>query len=344
MYLCCSPVWGLVLNALHIMSWLRNGFWAFILPLFFGGCEQEWTDMPTAFDEPEVVVEGYLEYADNALPPYVILTQSSPYLDTLGLNRLNDLFLHDALVRITDGTDTVVLTEVCWSDLQSLPADVQQSILQSFGITSLDSVDNDFNWCVYVDVSGFLGVPALSLQPGQAYHLYVRTADNRVVTATTVIPDLVLLDSVWYANHPDYPRNDSLVQTNIRFRDPGGIANYYRVFTRRNSQPMYPQGFAASTSDDQIVDGQEIQFFISRGQAPSEPFDPNTFGYFWRGDTATIRFATLDKAHFRFWKTTEYNTGSQGPFGSYVRIESNINGGLGVFGGISYTNYVLIID
>ena len=72
-------------------------------------------------------------------------------------------------------------------------------------------------------------------------------------------------------------------------------------------------------------------------------FDFDTFGYFWRGDTVVVRAASLDYAHFRFWQTLEYNTGSQGPFGTYTRIESNINGGLGIWGGISYNDYTIII-
>lgn len=306
------------------------------------GCEQEWTDMPTTFDGPEIVVEAYVENSDNANPPYVILTKSTEYLDTIGLNELNDLFIHDAEVWITDGIDTAFLTEICWSDLQGLDSTLLNNVLQGFGIPSADSI-GDLNWCAYVDVNSFFGAPQLIAQEGRTYSLYAKTTDNKVVRASTTTPQKVLLDSIWYTDHPDFPDNDTLVQMNIRFHDPGGIANYYRVFTKQNDKPMVPQGFQASVSDDKIVDGQEVEFFVSRGQSMSEPFDQETFGYFWRGDTIVIRFATLDYTHFRFWKTSEYNTGSQGPFGSYVRIESNIEGGLGIFGGISYTDYTIVV-
>lgn len=305
-------------------------------------CEKEWTDMPTTFDGPELVVEGYLEYADSAMPPYIILTESTEYLDTIGLSRLNGLFVHDATVWITDGQDTATLTEFCWEDIAALDPAVRDGILASFGISNPDSL-GDLNWCVYVDLAAFFGASPLTIREGATYRLHVQTTDGRSVSAETTIPQKVQLDSVWYTDHPDFPNNDSLVQMQIAFQDPGGISNYYRVFTKRNRAAMLPQGFQASVSDDNIVDGQEVEFFISRGQTANEPFDQETFGYFWRGDTVVIRFATLDYAHFRFWQTTEYNTGAQGPFGNYVRIESNIEGGLGIFGGISYTDYRLIV-
>ncbi|MBK7223573.1 MAG: DUF4249 family protein [Saprospiraceae bacterium] len=49
----------------------------------------------------------------------------------------------------------------------------------------------------------------------------------------------------------------------------------------------------------------------------------------------------LDKVHFDFWKTRDFAANSGGPFSSYTRIKTNINGGLGIWGGYSVQNYRL---
>ncbi|MCH2043551.1 MAG: DUF4249 domain-containing protein [Saprospiraceae bacterium] len=306
-------------------------------------CEQEWENMPTAFDEPEIVVEGYIENGPLPIPPYVILTRSSPYLATLDQNALNDLLIHDAEVTVSDGTREVTLTEICLSDLWEIDSTLKEPVLQGLGLGELTEGEEDLELCVYTDLSILSGQPSMTGEIGKTYTLNV-TVGGQSVTATTKVPDAVPLDSVYYLNHPSFPENDSLVETRLQFQDPVSVENYYRVFTRRNSEMMYPQGFNASVADDKIVDGQVVEFPVSRGQPITSEFDLETFGYFWRGDTVTVRFATLDQPHFRFWQTYEYNTGSQGPFGSYVRIESNVEGGLGIWGGITYNDYFLFIE
>ena len=88
-----------------------------------------------------MVAEGYIHEGPNALPPYVILTKSIEYSSSIGLDALNDLFVHDAQVTISDGTNTVALQELCVSDLQMLPPFLQDAITQSLGIPSVDSID-----------------------------------------------------------------------------------------------------------------------------------------------------------------------------------------------------------
>ncbi len=304
-------------------------------------CEKEFFP-ETTYEGPQMVVEGYIHEGPNALPPYVILTKSIEYSSSIGLDALNDLFVHDAQVTISDGTNTVALQELCVSDLQMLPPFLQDAITQSLGIPSVDSID--FDICVYTDLLGIIGF-GVDVQAGKSYDLEIITDEFGTVTATTTIPQSVPIDSLNYDNHPGYPNFDSLVEVRAYFKDPVG-ANYYRSFSKRNSEAMYPsgtRGTSGSVSDDNIFEGQEFSFGIMRGQDPLGEFDFDTFGYFWRGDTVTVRSASLDYAHFRFWQTLEYNTGSQGPFGTYTRIESNINGGLGIWGGISYNDYTIIV-
>ncbi len=317
-----------------------------ILTCFLVSCEEEYIP-DTVFDQPQVVVEGYIEMADNALPPYVLLTESRPYLSTFDTETLNGLFIRGADVWITDGTDTVKLTEVCLADLAALDTALRNSVAQGLGLNAGGNFNQNLNLCVYVDINAFsTGQSSLDIRAGKTYDLIVEIANRPRVTARTTMPANVPLDTVWYQNHPQYPLNDSLVQIVGFFRDPANESNYYRIFSRRNSEPMYPAstfGVAVSVTDDNIFNGQTSSFALQRGQSQTQEFDQNTFGYFWRGDTVVLRAGSLDYEHFRFWQTSEYNSNSQGPFGNYVRVESNIKNGIGVFGAIAYADYKIIV-
>lgn len=311
--------------------------------LLVSACEKEFIP-ETTFDGPELVVEGYITKGAGALPPYVILTKSIEYSSSIGSDILSDIFVHDAEISISDGSNKFQLQELCVSDLQALPPFLRNAILQAIGIPNINIDSTGFDVCIYTDLLGIVGL-GIDVREGGTYDLEIKAADFNTVTATTTIPYGVLVDSLTYRNHPSYPSNDSLVEVVAHFKDPIG-PNYYRSFSQRNDEVFYPsstQGTNGSVSNDKIFEGQAFSFSVIRGQDPFSDFDLNTFGYFWRGDQVTFRASNIDYAHFRFWQTLEYNTGSQGPFGTYTRIESNIKGGLGIWGGISYNEYTLNI-
>lgn len=314
---------------------------SFLLLLLFS-CEKEFFP-ETTYTGPQLVVEGYIEAGPNALPPYVLLTKSTEYSNRLGTDVLNDLFVNDARIRISDGVDTVELQEYCISDLQILPPALRDAVLQALGLPNFDP-DENIDICVYTDLIGLI-FGGLDIKEGGKYDLIVEAEGFEVVTATTTIPYGVKVDSLTYINHPSYPANDSLVELVAHFTDPIG-PNYYRSFSKRNQEPFYPastKGTNGSASDDKIFEGRSFSFEIVRGQDQFATPDIETFGYFWRGDTVTFRGCNIDYEHFRFWQTIEYNSNSQGPFGTYTRVESNIKGGLGVWGGQVCGDYTIII-
>ncbi len=313
--------------------------------VFIISCEKEF-DPVTTFDKPALVVEGYIQVGAQARPPYVILTKSTEYSSSISQNMLNGLFVHDATITISDGTKSATLQELCVSDLAQLPSFLQSAIANAIGIPITAVIDQGLDICVYTDLLGIIGASGISPTAGGTYKLTIKAAGFDTVTAQTTIPQPVSLDSLTYYNHPQYPANDSMVELYGFFNDPAGINNYYRLFSQRNSENMYTsssRGASGSVIDDYAFDGHKFRFNISRGQNQFESFKPETAGYFWRGDTVKIRLSTLDYNHFRFWQTLENNTGGQGPFGTYTRVQSNINGGLGIWGGIAYTEMQLII-
>jgi len=289
---------------------LTTALSCFIIVSCLTSCEEEYIPKDV-FDEPEIVVEGYIEYGDSALPPYVILTKSSPYLSELSPQVLSNLFIRGAEVSVSDGTNEVVLQETCLSTIAALDTALARSVAQAIGLGGANI--SDLNYCIYVDVLNFLGQSPITPQIGQSYYLTI-IVDGDTITSVTTIPPLVIFDSIFVVDHPDFPTNDSLVELRAVVTDPPRT-DYYRAFTQRNSEPMYAIN-TGSVVDDKIFNGGSFELPVQRAQPITEEIDINTFGYF---------------------------SSSQGPFSSYVRIESNIICGLGIWGGIAYKDYQLIV-
>ena len=92
--------------------------------------------------------------------------------------------------------------------------------------------------------------------------------------------------------------------------------------------------------DDNFFNGLNFEAFIWRGhEIGAEPVSGDeTWDYFQQGDTIAIKFCTIDQSHFQFWESFEiaaFNNGN--PFAAPSTIKTNIEGGLGVWGGYGVT-------
>ncbi len=306
---------------------IKNTSLLLLLLLLFWSCEREFTP-PQVDDVDDIVVEGYIEAGPRPTAPYVLLTRAQPFFSEIGGEALNDFFVRGAEVRVSDGTRTVQLTELC---LDELPPELQEQAAELFGLGG-DSIA--INICAYVDVAGdMVG------QEGRKYELEVR-AEGKVLTATTTIPLHVPLDSLYFRVPPGEVA-DTLAELRVVIDDPSGEDNFYRYFTQINDRPLRaPNG---SVTDDRLFDGQRFEFPLPRASEPGEDFDFSTFGLYTRGDTATIKWICLDEAHFNFFNTVEFLRNNQGPFSSYSRVDHNIEGGLGIWGGLSASYYELAV-
>lgn len=303
-----------------------------ILPILailgFVACEKEYIpNLPTQSDD--IVVEGYIEAGRDATPAYVILTKSLPFFREI--KNADNLFVSGAEVWIGNGKDSVRLQEYCWKDLDST---IRKQAAQAFGI-EIDSVTSNFNFCVYLDFA-----QRIKGEAGKTYSLYIKTQDGRVLTAKTTIPRGVPIDSAVFIKPPGINENDTMAQMRAYAFDPKG-ADYYRYFTSVNGD-AYIAG-ASSVTDDAFFDGVNTKFNLFKSEPRDAESDPSVFGLWKRGDTISIKFCTIDKAHFDFWNTLEYNANSGGPFSSYTRVKHNINGGMGIWGGYNASYFDTIV-
>ncbi|MGB4838663.1 MAG: DUF4249 domain-containing protein [Saprospiraceae bacterium] len=286
-------------------------------------CEENYIP-ETSISQQEIVVEGYIEAGAEANPTFVILTKSIPFITTIKSDQFTDLFVKNASVTVFDGQKTIALTEIC---LNQIPPDLKENVYALLGFNP-DSTAADI--CVYADLFN-----QLTRESGRKYDLKV-IVDGKTITATTSIPPFVGLYDFKWAEPPGKPR-DTLAELNVKINDPKGVKNYYRYLTASEGGRLIPP--FGSVTDDAVFDGKEFEFPLQRAQKRGGGFDPETFGLYKRGDSITVKWCTIDKAHFDFWNTRDFSANSGGPFSAYTRISTNINGGLGIWGGYAVGIY-----
>lgn len=276
-----------------------------VASLFAASCEKEITiDLPDA--DGKIVVEGYV-WQDSF--PYVILSRNAAFFSTIDSSDIQNFLVRGAIVTVNDGFTTDTLQELQFG---------QAVIYVSFNLRGT---------------------------AGRKYTLMVK-ADGQQLTAVTEIPGPVALDSVWWK--PDGNR-DSLGWAWAHLTDPDTLGNAYRWFAKRiNKYPgtseqkdadfLTPPG---SVFEDKFINGKSFDFAYNRGRVPNsdKADDLNEESqYYKRGDTIVIRFCTIDQAHFEFWRNLESQVAGNGnPFSNPTPIKSNIQGGLGIWGGYSLT-------
>ncbi|MEM8908626.1 MAG: DUF4249 domain-containing protein [Bacteroidota bacterium] len=300
----------------------RALLWGGMIVVCTWACEEEITPIGSD-DPPEIVVEGFIEGGELPTPPVVIITKSIPFSRIVGDGRLSSLFVHDAEVQVSNGSQTVQLSEFCWDDLEE---DQKRSILENFNL-GFDSLA--VNVCVYTDPNiNFLG------EIGQTYDLEI-LAEGKRLTAQTTIPPHVPIDSLFFK-----PNTAPFWELLGFIEDVDSLASFYRYFTSINQAPFISP--VTSVSDDLFFNGQSFEFPLNKAErGGSVPIQE--YGLYYAGDTVGVKWTTIDEVHFNFWSTLEFNSFNQGPFGSYTRVESNIDGGLGIWGGYANSYYFIIV-
>lgn len=276
-------------------------------------CESE-IDIDLPDPETLVVVDGIIESGQFAR---VAVTKTTPYFDTINIATLSGIFIMDAKVYLSDGftTDTLSLT----IDATQFPPIFYQG-----------------------------NNPALIGTEWTKYYLTV-IALGDTLTSVTTIPGVVPIDSLRWQQ---FGNDDSLGVGYIYFKDPDSLGNFYQLLAKRQGYPYYVPVPAQSISNDQLANGQYIEFTVLRPRATPDWFNTATGDTtnqgsgirFRRGDTISVKLNSIDYYSFEFLRTYGSAANSFGnPFSAPTFVASNINGGLGGFVGLgaSYATYIV---
>jgi hypothetical protein len=282
----------------------------------------------------QFVVNGYIE---NNEPAKLLLTRSLPYFDPINDESVITSFINDATVTISSSLGE---TEV---------------LLNNFGLTD--------TWYYNYSGNSVIG------QEGVTYTLDIVKGDT-VVSAITTIPQLAPMnrDSIRFL----YRADDSTYCYILgHWTDPDTIGNCIRAFTKTKPiwggfDEMEPyDGYddfyismleGNGNYNDEYVNGWSFSFPMYKGRGfwqewgqqenEDEEVDGSsgaTTGFWNVGDSLTLKWSSVDRNAWDFWYSLEFNNPA-GPFGAPSDANSNINGGLGVFGGTSseYINLIAI--
>ncbi|HNW96863.1 MAG TPA: DUF4249 domain-containing protein [Bacteroidales bacterium] len=262
----------------------------------FDSCEKNITvDVPES--EEKVVVEGSIDLNGYAM---VFLTKNLPYFGVIDSTMIYNLIIQDATVVVSDGI-------------------INDTLQKTFNM-------NYFPPIYYIGNK-------IKGEVGKRYFLTINAMGKTFTSETTILPPPILIDSVWFKVEQN---QDSLGYVWSIFNDPPEPGNFYRLFTKRISKDSVFCPIFFSIYDDKYFNGQQFQFSMMRGASSlglSEE-DPE-FGFYKIGDTVIVKYCSVDKPSYDFWRTAEGEMYSSGnPFMTPSQIVTNIvGGGLGVWTG-----------
>ena len=270
----------------------------------------------------EFVVNGYIE---NGQPAKILLTRSLPYFDPLNDEIVFESFINDATITI-----------------ESSLGEVEELIHNTLpGLTD--------TWYYNYSGSSILGQEEIT------YRLEI-VKDDTVVSAITTIPKLAPIteDSLRFIYRPDDSTYCYLLG---HLLDPDTIGNCYRAFSKTKSQnweedlfyiPMLEQN---GNYNDEYINGWDFSFPMYKGRGFWQEWGEQdnevdgstgaTTGFWNIGDSIILKWSSVDRSSWDFWTSLQYNNPA-GPFGAPSDVNSNINGGLGVFGGSSSQYFYLL--
>ena len=276
-------------------------------------CQKE-IEVSIPFIEQKVVVDGRIE---QGIPPYVILTKNMPYFGTTDLNAIENAFIHNAVVKVSDGVNEVTLVEYY---AQSYPDSLKELFASITGIDS--NIVKNFNFSVYTTIDfSILG------KVGKTYSLTV-TTNGQTLTSSTTIHKPVPIDSLWYKYQKVTSDGDSLGYIWGHFSEPGNEYNAYRWLAKRVGKDISYVPPMGAAFNDKYINGQSFDFFYNRGRMPNsqapDDYDEEA-GYFKQGDTVAIKLCSIDEKVYKFYRSLDIVQNNNGnPFSSPASVESNI--------------------
>ncbi len=250
----------------------------------------------------KIVVDGWIEQDQNA---HVFLTLSAPYAGQIDSVSILNYALTRAKVTITDGNNTEILSMV--KNTNYFPPYFYRTLRIK----------------------------------GQVGHTYTLTVDYGGITAwaTTTIPPIPIVDSAWFKK---IYYTDTLGFVYFIINDNAQTHDFYRTMTRvKNTDAMYIPTYI-SNYDDVFFNGQKPEFVLYKGSNIGTNTMQNI--HYHVGDTIMLKVCSVDVDAYNFWSSLNrelLNTGN--PFASTnLKVQSNINNGLGIWCGYGAT-YKLVI-
>lgn len=274
---------------------------AIIGSLFLTSCEKE-IEVDLPEYETKTVIEGTIELGEPAM---VTITRSTDYFAHYDSETLSRMFINNAIVTLTDNFGHSETLTFGFDDSQPLPFVYRGSTI--------------------------LG------QTGGIYTLTVKVEDKEYTATTSILPT-VPIDTIFFVEQ-DQDVHSGIIR--IKFTDPAGVYNYYRIFSKvLGRDNAFLPSWGSSTFDDRLIEGISSNGDVYRGSSSNLMQDTTQnegmmrSDYFMPGDTVVVKWCSIDYNTYKFWYSAEMEIMTGGnPFMTPAPIISNIPNALGVWSG-----------
>jgi hypothetical protein len=279
--------------------------------------------------EKQFVVDGVIREGE---PPIVLLSTTQNIYAPTDISAYLASLVSDAVVTVSDGTNTVTLSKVC---TDNLPPGTEPYAEAVFGMSIQELQALPSPLCVYTSFD-----PSIFGQIGKTYALTI-SHHGKTYTATTKIETPVGLDYLNWKVEANLPNLGYLYGF---MTDNPNTADNFMWEMKHVGDPFYSKPFGPFFND-QFFNGLAFEFTLYNPMS----FNDSTYteeeqGFFREGDTVVLRLSKLGKAEYQFYDK-KYNQifSSASPFATPLNIPTNIQGGaLGVWAGFSAWSDTLI--
>lgn len=272
--------------------------------------------------EKQLVVDGSIREGE---PPIVLLSATQNIYAPTDISAYLASFVSDAVVTVSDGTNTVTLSKVC---TDNLPPGTEPYAEAIFGMSIQELQALPSPLCVYTSFD-----PSIFGQIGKTYTLTINH-QGKTYTSTTKIETPVGLN---YLNWKAESKSPTLGYLYGFMTDNPNTSDNFMWEMKNIHDPFFTKPFGPFFND-QFFNGLAFEFTLYNPMSYNDSTytDPEK-GFFRQGDTVVLRLSKLGKAEYQFFDKKYnqiYSSGS--PFATPINIPSNIQGGaLGVWAGFS---------
>lgn len=278
--------------------------------------------------EQQLCIDGSIE---TGMPPIVLLSKSQDIYSPTNLEAFLNSFISGATVTVSNGTNTVLLDEIC---TDNLPAGSEALAAQLFGIPEAELAN--FHLCAYTTLN-----TSVWGEVGKTYYLSVSYEGKTYTSSTQIVQPTNLVNSFWkadasssewgysWARLSDNPNQYDAYQWEVKRINIGLDGQPKDAFFTKTFSPFF---------DDNFFNGLTFEFYYENPMSWDDPTIPDEGeGFYHLGDSVVIKLSKVDKNVFEYYekKYSQLQTGGN-PFATPTNIPSNITGGaLGVWAGFS---------
>jgi hypothetical protein len=269
----------------------------------------------------QLVVDGRIE---TGQPAIVLLSKSSNVYSSTNYESYLNSFVDDAVVVLSNGTQTDTLTKICTDDL---PPGLEQVAAGIFGIPAEILVN--LHLCAYVSMN-MLG------EVGKTYTMQI-SHQGKQYQASSKILNPTAADSLYWKPEGNFTdRGFSWVNLS----DPAATSDSYLWEVKYLQDVQFSKTFNPYFND-KFFNGLTFEFAYENPMSFNDPNGNDAYrGYYQLGDTIVVKLSKIGGKEYNYFEK-KYNQIYSGgsPFAVPTNIPTNIEGGaLGVW--VAYSPWI----